>query len=301
MSEDRVREILASLGPLTGKELRDQSEIAELPLWRLCHSHPDIITSIIGRRYLRLDKNVEGYARLSPSLKREFLTYTVCGLSKDHRALAERARSLWQATRRISRDKLTFAREVMVRVCDVLAQPALMEDVTFIIAGDVVYEMAHLEPRPEASTGRLVRGSDLDIIIIAEEGLPGDLLTELDKVVYREKYLSLIHPEHREEIDYIIKDFDRTRAQMAFDRFPSMVAAKILHEGRYLHGSRAQFDRAKGLLREYGIPNRIAALEEKATGARRLAESCLLGGERELPEEEALKLFFTREEAEEIF
>lgn len=301
MSEQAIREILTSRGPLTGKELRDESGIEELTLWRFCHSLPDVVTSIIGRRYLRLDKNVEGYARLSPSIKREFLTYTVCGLNKDHRALAEKAHVIWQKTRRISREKMNFAAEAMSRVCQGFSQPHLTENALFLIAGDIVYDMAHLEPRPEASTGRLVRGSDLDIIIIVEDDYSKDLLKELDKVIYREKYLCLIQPEWREEIDYIIKDLKKIRAQMAFDRFEFMVAAKILIEGEHLLGSRAIFDRVKGLLQEYGIPGKIAALEKKASMTRLQAEACLLKGDKDLTEEESLKLFFTREEADEIF
>ena len=37
-----------------------------------------------------------------------------------------------------------------------------------MIAGDVVFEMAHLEPRPESSTGKLVKGSDLDIVVVTK-------------------------------------------------------------------------------------------------------------------------------------
>lgn len=301
MNEKLILDILASRGPLTGKELRDESNIEELALWRICHSQQDILTTIIGRRYLRLDKDVEGYARLSPSIKREFLTYTVCGLNKDHRALVEKAQSLWLKTRQISREKREFARTVMARVCDGFPQEDLGNKASFIIAGDIVYEMAHLEPRPEISTGRLVRGSDLDIIVIAADDYPKDLLDELDKIIHREKYLCLILQEYREEIDYIIKDMKKTQVQLAFDRFESMVAAKILFEGEHLYGSLDIFDRVKSLLEEYAIPNKIAALEKKASSERIQAEACLLGGERKLTEEESLKLFFTHEEADEIF
>jgi hypothetical protein len=45
----------------------------------------------------------------------------------------------------------------------------IINQTCFIIAGDVVFGMAHAEPRPEASTGELVKGSDLDIIVIADD------------------------------------------------------------------------------------------------------------------------------------
>jgi len=134
-----------------------------------------------------------------------------------------------------------------------------------------------------------------------EDNYSKDLLEELDKAIYREKYLCLIQPQWREEIDYIIKNLKKTRAQLSFDRFEFMVAAKILIEGEHLLGSRAIFDRVKGLLREHGIPGKIAALDKKASMTRLQAEACLLKGGQDLTEEESLKLFFTREESDEIF
>ena len=118
MNKLSVKEILSSCGPLTGRELRDESRMEELALWRLCRHDPEIITSIIGHRYLRLDRNVEGFARLSPSIKREFLTYTVCGLNKDHRELGNKSFELWKKIKKISRDKMTFARDAMKRIIE---------------------------------------------------------------------------------------------------------------------------------------------------------------------------------------
>ena len=301
MNELSVKEILSSCGPLTGRELRDESRMEELALWRLCRHDPEIITSIIGRRYLRLDRNVEGFARLSPSIKREFLTYTVCGLNNDHRELGNKSFELWKKIKKISRDKMTFARDAMKRIIEECDQPDLPEKVLFLIAGDIVYEMGHLEPRPESSTGRLVKGSDLDVIIIAEDSYPEDRLKNLDQAIYREKYLCLIRQECREEIDYIIKDLKKAKTQMAFDGFEHMVASKILWEGKRLLGSRTVFDQVKNLLEKNGIPAKIASLEKKAMVLRKQAEACLLDGGEELSEEESLKLFFTREEADEIF
>ena len=301
MNDRDIRDILASHGPLTGKELRDASRWEELALWRHCHSSPEILATIIGRRYLRLDRNVDGYARLSPSIKREFLTYTVCGVNKDHKALAEKAHSLWLKTREISRTKLDFAREAMTRILSSFPHQDMMEHVLFLIAGDIVYEMAHLEPRPEPSTGRLVRGSDLDIIIIAEDSYPRELLEEFDKAVYQEKYLCLVRQDQREEIDYIIKDISKIRAQLAFDRFEHMVASKILWESQKLLGSSRIFGQVKQMLKDNNIPEKIENMSNKAAGLRKRAEASLLKGEEKMSREESLKLFFTREEADEIF
>ena len=75
--------LLRENGPLTGKELIKKSRSDALSIWRACYKSEKILTKIVGRRYLRLDRRVRGYARLSPSILREFLTYTVIGLCTD--------------------------------------------------------------------------------------------------------------------------------------------------------------------------------------------------------------------------
>lgn len=294
--------ILRENTSLTGKELRDLTGLEELSLWRECRRDPRIETRIAGKRYLRLDRRVKGYARLSPSIKREFLTYTICGLKDNLEEIEARTRSLVEDTRDISRKKLDFSRQTLTRIVqNSKNREEILARACFIIAGDIVYEMAHLEPRPESSTGRLVRGSDLDIIIVTENDMPEEIVRELDQDIYNEKYLCLVKPEIREEIDYIIKDMDRTRSQMSFDTFEHMVAAKIFWEGELLYGSPTAFDAVKSMLDEFSIPERLERLTEEAGANRDQAESFLLEGMGTLSEEECLKLFYTREEADEIF
>jgi hypothetical protein len=302
MSEEIVLRILKKHPALIGKELRDISGLEELPLWRLCSSSEKFIIKRAGKRYLRLDRNVEGYARLSPSIKREFLTYTVCGLSCNRREIESRAVSLEEGIRNISRKKRDLALSVIKKVVhDQEAAKIIERNICFILAGDIVFEMAHLEPRPERSTGKLVQGSDLDIIIICKDGFDEDILKKLDKSLYTEKYLSLIRPEIREEIDYIIKDMSRVREQLRFDRFEFMVAAKILWEGEFLFGSRPMFEEIKRLLDAFHIPERIVRLEEEAVRNRTAAEETLKNRNGTLSDESSLKLFFTKEESDEIF
>jgi hypothetical protein len=302
MTDRSPQHILQSGNPLTGKDLRDLTGMDELSLWRHCHQNPDILLKIVGKRYLRLDRQVKGFARMSPSIKREFLTYTVCGLKKDAEEVNRHVHSLAGEIQKISRDKFQFARDTITKVvgsldfCD-----RVNEQVCFIIAGDIVYEMAHLEPRPEVSTGRLVKGSDLDIIIVAEEGFPDDLLTLLDKAIYQEKYMCLIKPDIREEIDYIIKDMQKTRDQLKFDRFEHMVASKILWEGQYFDGSKKVFEQIQRMLKEFHIPEKITRLTREAEKNREKAQMFLLKGTSRITEEESYRLFYTKEEAEEIY
>lgn len=298
---DAIIELLEKHGPLTGKELFSLSGLDELNLWRICNKADKIILKIIGRRFLRLDSCVDGYARLSPSIKREFLTYTVVGLKKDSRKVSAKAELLCSEIKRISRQKLELAGELVGKIVDNQKNPeSIIKHTCFIIAGDIVYGMAHSEPRPEVSTNEIVRGSDLDIIIVTEN-LSEELRGNLDRSIYKEKYYLLKNPSYREELDYIIKDIQRVKAQLEFNTFKFRVASKILDEGKFLYGNRKIFRKIKYMLSERKIPEKLAALEKEAIINRKKAESYLLEKSGLLQEEEYIKLFYTKQEKEEIY
>lgn len=298
---NKITELLTEHGPLTGKELCGKTMLDELSLWRLCSSSDKIILKTFGKRFLRLDARVEGYARLSPSIKREFLTYTVIGLKKDSTKIDEIADSLYNKIRNISRQKFELAREIIKKITEGQTEPEIITSgACFIIAGDIVYEMAHSEPRPEKSTGELVRGSDIDIVVVTEN-LPESTIKNIDSSIYQEKYYLIKNPSCREEIDYIVKDIQKVREQLKFDTFKSMIASKILSEGEFLYGSRNIFEKIKEMLLKSKIPEKLLAIEEKAAVNREKAISCLLNSTELLPEEQYMKLFYTKQEKEEIF
>jgi hypothetical protein len=302
MSEERVLHVLKNKKAITGKDLLNESGLDEISLWRLCADSKKIITRVIGNRYLRLDRNVQGYARLSPSIKREFLTYTVCGLKENKQDVAAEAESLEAEIKNISRQKFAFALSLMEKIVDEnLHKQTLLQSMVFLIGGDVVFDMAHLEPRPERSTGKMVRGSDLDVVVIHKNDCPEEVVQDLDKNIYREKYISLVKPECREEVDYVIKDVSKTKKQLRFDRFESMIAAKILWEGKYLYGCRDLFEAVKKWLEEEDIPAKLKEMEIRARTNRTDAESFLLKSDQALSREEYLTLFYTSEESEEIY
>lgn len=301
-ANERVPALLAEHGPMTGQELRDKSGAGVLALWRFCSRDASIGATRVGRRYLRLDKNVAGYGRLSPSIKREFLTYTVLSLPGDEAAREARAKEMTAECREISQAKIRLAEE---RISLVVASLPFMDEVLdgacFVIAGDVVYDMAHRVPRPETSTGRMVNGSDLDVIVVTDDGFDKELAEQLDDAIYRDKYQLLVLPQYREELDYLIKDLNRVREQVRFDDFKHMVACKILHEGDYLYGSRRVFDTLKGLVAEAGVPEKLGALEKEAIDFRAQAEAELLANDGDLSEMECWKLFYTQAEQDEIY
>lgn len=298
---DSITTLLAERGPLTGAELVEAGSYPDvLEVWRACHA-PDLRRHRTGRRYMRLDSAVSGYARLSPSIRREFLTYTLIGRADQAEALDARAAELEAGVAAISEEKLRLARE---SICMALAtlpnEEKILKNVTFMIAGDITYHMAHRVPRPERSSGQMVRGSDLDIIAVTTDTLPEESMQALDDAIYRQKHYLLTHPDLREEIDYILKPLSRVKKQLAFDSFEHMVACKILCECELLYGSPFLFDQVMTLVNESGVRDKLEVMQKAAETFRKEAVRTLMNPLTPNPEQ-YLHLFYTREESDEIF
>jgi len=311
-TEAAITHLIEQLGPLTGAELqaelsakgpKSQTEAPDeaFGCWKAAMLSSRLSVRRVGTRYLRLDHKVDGFARLSPSILREFLTYTVVGLAGDTAALDRKAAKVLAHIQVVSRAKLDLATGVVAGIAARFADGQAPEQrFCVFIAGDVVYDMAHDVPRPERSTGTMVRGSDLDLVVIADDAAPEALLQQLDEAIYQQKYRHLINPSAREEIDYIVKRFQRLREQAGFDTFKKMVACKILQEGVLIHGSQALFAAAKALLDEHGVSRKLAEMEAAATHLRRQAEEYLLSTEWRILGADELHLFFTTDESEEF-
>ena len=300
MAEKEIIPVLEDKGPMTGAKLVESTGIEVLRLWQACRGSKDVRLETVGRQFLRLDRNVEGYARLSPSIRRQFLTYTFAGLKSQTEGLQKKVVAFRKETERISLEKRDVAKQSIISTVDIMPDKDLiLEKACFILAGDVVYDMSHTVSRPEKSTGEMVRGSDLDIIVVAEDDLDPDVTRSLDNHIHKRKHLLLVND--REEIDYLIKSISRVREQLEFDKFSSMVASKILNEGQFLYGNEEIFRRVKNLVEEYGIPGKLDTLEQQAIDNRTLAEEQLLGIDTEKESSEYLNLFFTRAEEDEIY
>ncbi|WP_242830601.1 MULTISPECIES: hypothetical protein [Desulfitobacterium] len=298
---EKLIHLLEVHGPLTGKEIHEKTVMNLFDLWEECNQCADIVTKTIGTKYLRLDKHVEGFARLSPSIIREFYNYTVLSLKEQSEEARIKAEELHQSIIKISKDKLALAKDIMEKI--IAAQPdpqGIQEKTCFIIAGDVAYDMAHLEPRPEFSTGKLVNGSDLDIVIVYQD-LPEERIKELDSAIYDWKFYLLKHPGYKEEIDYVIKDLATVERQLEFVGFESMVAAKVLEEGQFLCGNQALFAEVKRRLVEGGIPEVLEDLKARASLEREQARKRLLACRDSINDQEMRQLFYTTDEREEFF
>lgn len=293
-------QLLKTYGPMTGKEIHEKIAMNIFDLWKCCQS-ADIVSRTVGTRYLRLDKHVEGFARLSPSIIREFYNYTVIGLKDQSEEAQTKADGLLQTIREISKNKFELAREIMEKVIESQPDPQVSrENTCFMISGDVAYEMSHLEPRPEFSTGKMVNGSDLDIVIIYKD-LPAAIIKGLDSTIYERKFYLLNNPSYREEIDYIIKDISKVDSQLAFEGFESMIASKVLEEGRFLCGSHALFSEVKKMVVDRGIPEKLAVLKDKACIERENAKKQLLAFKDSINDKEMRQLFYSTDEREEFF
>ena len=299
--EKEIKKLVEEKGPLTGSEIMSSTGNDGLLLWRTCRLSKDLAIQTVGTRYLRLDRRVKGFARLSPSILREFLTYSVIGCSGDHASLLQRANRIASHIEEVSRSKSELSYRFVSSLANRFENELLINDqVCFIIAGDIIYNMAHDVPRPEKSTGKLVKGSDMDLVVIVSDLFPKRLMERLDEAIYQEKYRLLTTPHLREEIDYVVKDLDRVREQIRFDNFRHMVACKILHEGTLLYGSEKIFHRVKILLKEHGVVQKLNALEKMAQDFRKEAEEYLLQEDPKKIKDESLYLFYPTEESEEF-
>ena len=299
--EAEILTLLDQRGPLTGGELLESLSRDGLALWRICMGSPTLVVRSIARPYLRLDRRIDNYARLSPSILREFLTYSVVARHGDEEALRARLLELSRRIQTVTQDKSLLAYRTISALVSRADNPDLIrERACFILAGDIVYNMAHDVPRPERSTGRMVQGSDLDLVIITGGGFPEDQRRRLDERIFREKHRLLTTPQLREEIDYVIKDLDTVREQLRFDTFRHMVACKIMQEGTLLYGDEGLFTTVKQMLAESGASARLNDMEKEAGLFRSKARQVLLREDLETIRRDHLGLFYPTEESEEF-
>ncbi|PKN26011.1 MAG: hypothetical protein CVU64_18760 [Deltaproteobacteria bacterium HGW-Deltaproteobacteria-21] len=299
--ETRIIQMIKDRGPLTGAEISAALKEDQFLLWRACRLSENLQVFTIGRRYLRLDRNIDGFARLSPSILREFLTYSAIGLQGGVPALLQRGNEIDAHIKAVSREKLELARSMLSALLGQMECEVLMrKQACFIIAGDIVYEMAHDVPRPERSTGKMIHGSDIDLVVVVDDEFPRGLMERLDSMIYQEKQKILMTPHLREEIDYIVKDLARVRTQLAFDTFKHMLACKILQEGVLLYGSENLFHEIKSMLNDQGITEKLTIMEHQARIFRKEAERHLLTEDPASIMKGNLSYFYPTEESEEF-
>ena len=298
--KEEIINLISTRGPLTGSEIKKFISGDNLLLWQTCKTSSNLQVKSVGVRYLRFDRQVEGFARLSPSILREFLTYSVVGLAEKPMLIEKRGEEIFSHIVRVSRSKMELARNLIDVVKAQFGETWPHEQVCFILAGDIVYDMAHDVPRPERSTGRLVRGSDIDLVVILNDNVPDDFIRRLDSTIYQEKYKFLKSPVINEEIDYVVKKLDRVREQVRFDTFKNMVACKILQEGKLIGGSDRLYHKVIRLLQDNGVLEKLDRLQGAAIVFRKQEEEFLVQSDAKIINREDLYFFYPAEESEEF-
>lgn len=271
-------ELLSARGPLTGQDLVDILAASPLEVWRACRADPSVQIVHHGQRYLRLDESVPGWARLSPSIGREFVSFSIVHLTGQESAAEALLDSIRAHTAQVTADKRFEAKRLMDRVVSDLRIDGVTVPCAFLIAGDVAYGMGHDVPRPDKSTGIIVNGSDLDIVVVHADDADPAAVAGLDAALIRLKARLLASPSYREELDYVIKSLATAAAQLASDDLHDSIAAKVLVEADYLAGDRAIFDTVKALVADAGAPQRFEAMIATATAARAEAAVRLVAG-----------------------
>jgi hypothetical protein len=299
--ETKIINLIKAKGPLTGQELLEHLNIDKLLLWRTCCSASHLTIRIVGTRYIRFDRRMEGSVRLSPSILREFLTYSLVGLRENPDLLEEKARELSRQIQAISHTKSQLIYNVISALAANLAlENDLLDQVCFILAGDIVYQMAHNVPRPERSTGKLVQGSDIDLVVIVDDLFPAEWTQRLDTAIFEEKRRLLLTPHIMEEIDYVVKNFKKVREQCRFETFKHRVACKIMHEGTFLFGSERLFQYVKNLLKQEGLVQKLNQMQHQAETLRKEAETLLLTADPGTINTLYPGLFYPADESEEF-
>jgi len=298
--KEEIINLLNTRGPLTGSEIKKFIRGDNLPLWQICKTSSNLHVKSVGVRYLRFDRQVNGFARLSPSILREFLTYSVVGLAEKPMLIEKRGEEIFSHIVQVSRSKMELARNFIDVVKAQFGDTWPHEQICFILAGDIVYDMAHDVPRPERSTGELVRGSDIDLVVILNDNVPDDFIRRLDTAIYQEKYKYLKSPSINEEIDYVAKKLDRVREQVRFDTFKNMVACKILQEGKLIGGSDRLYHEVIRLLQDNGVLEKLDRLQEAAIIFRKQEEEFLVQSDAKIINREHLYFFYPAEESEEF-
>lgn len=294
--EARIEANLAEKGPRLGKELAaDLHDVPHLALWQACYQSRKLHVSHFASYYLRFDITRDDQVRLSPSILRDFLSFTLFGLPGQRDKMIERQGTLSNMHREISREKLSIAQAVMKQVFVTLGRDIRSQLCAFI-AGDLAYYLAHNEPREHVASGEMVKGSDIDIIIILSESLPDEVQERIDTEMTALKNFYLRHPEYRHEIDFICKRKSVMERQFQYSDIHDKIASKIAYESMFLGGSLTLYMEVRDAMLRTGVDRLIEADFDHALKDRKHAMHTLLEANTDTIDEETRSLFYFSQE-----
>ncbi len=289
---------LKEMGPLLGKEIalavRGHPYLA---LWQACFSDPQFQLSFFSRYYLRYDITREDQVRLSPSILRDFLSFTLVSLAGQRDQVIERQAVLSNAHREISMWKIGIASEILKSVLATVPRDR-HDRLCAFVAGDLTYFLGHNEPREVASVGEMVSGSDIDIVIV-HDGLEDEHAAAIDAGVARHKSYYLRHPDYRQEVDYVVKSRATMFEQLHYSDIHEKIASKIAYESLFIAGSVELYGSIKDRMASSGV-NRLIELdfEHGLEDRKRAMRTLLLADTASIDRETESLFFFSQERVE---
>jgi len=296
--ETEILKILKRGGPLTGSQLSEKlPEYTDIALWRQCYKSPIIRVTNCARYYLRYDITRGNQLRLSPSILRDYLTFSLIYLPDQMVEIVEIGTRLANQFRKISLQKLSWAREALLQLDDDL-QEVLYNHCVVFLSGDIAYYLAHETKRKHRQLGVEVNGSDIDIVIVTNRGAPPEKIAQIESQLLTIKKVFLTTPNIGEELDFIVKPIETMLGQLSYGDIHEKIASKILYESYFLMGRVDIYQTLMKHLKMSGTWDRIESDFEIALGQRKstIAKILSLAADASTEDPEVASLFFASKE-----
>ena len=296
--EQEIKSTLKEFGPLSGSQLSEKlPEFTNIALWRQCYGSASIRVSNCARYYLRYDITRDNQLRLSPSILRDFLTFSLVYLTDHMVEIVEAGTRIANQFRTISLKKLNWAREALLQLDEDLQQ-VLYDHCVVFLSGDIAYFLAHKTIRTHNQLGVQVNGSDIDIVIVTNRGAPQDKIERIESQLLTTKKIFLTTPHIAEELDFIVKPIDTMLAQLRYQDIHQKIASKILYESYFLMGRVDIYHTLMKHLKLSGTWDQIEHDFETALQQRKntIAKILALAADASTKDPEVASLFFASTE-----
>lgn len=300
--ENKIRDLLECNGPQNGMEIIESvGDDDYLRIWKICTQSDMFRTINCARYYLRYDITRQNLLRLSPSVLRDFMSYSLVHLSHQTAEATQRSALLANKHRLISLKKLRVARQAILSL-DRDLRAELNENACCFIAGDIAYFLAHEEPRLHKETETIVHGSDIDILIVHDNDLDPEIVARAEKQMLGFKFRALKDPRIGEEVDFLFKPIRKMLDQFQYGNIHEKIACKILYESFFLFGRLDMYEKLQADLEFSGCKEKIetdfqTALMERQNTIRKIFD-LTMADDAELDSEIESLFFFSQERLE---
>lgn len=295
---ERIIDLVRTHGPTPGAQLTEWLDgVPPIDLWHACYVSRRIRIRNCARYYLRYDITRDNVLRLSPSILRDFLTFSLIYLPEQSVSAVEDGTLLANKFRSISLRKLSRARQALLEL-DADLQRELNDHCVVFLSGDIAYFLAHDTRRIHPTLDVPVNGSDIDIVIVTNNQADPAKIKAIGDSLLKIKRLYLLMPKVREELDFIVKPFDKMIDQLAYRDIHQKIASKILYESYFLMGRVDIYESLMRHLELRGTRAKIEADFETALGQRKdtISKILALTPEESVKDPEVASLFFVSQE-----